>query len=550
MITSTTTQSFVKVLLIDDDFIFRLGLFNALEDERFADIQVINQGETANISELLAQEIPDILLLAIDLVRYPERLSLTSLLCQQLHSRYPNLGIFLLTPLGTTEAINKMPGVKGCCPRGVKIQDLVEGLRVCARGGNYFQGITTPKKLPKTGGWLYLQAKLGLEQIQSNLDLVTDYINNNSLSIWNTWFWTGRKRELIAARWLICQLLPSTKDSQELEKRLKSSPQGDLVISASSISQPPSSVQTAFDITVAKIKSSVNNCTGIILEIDILKEGRKKELLLTIIQQLKRNLEESSIMEIHELELAARKKIILTDVWQSSSITFLSRYYPQEEDNNHRYDLVDLILKEAPSIEREKLSTIPFVTDLLAYWLFERDIEIDKISYAYNSGEGKEIEEILLQNLLLNIANAVMQFILNNFSNLPKIRYYLYEQEWKSSRKIAMFRNNLTWRYRLEKYLATPKNIFEDQYKVLKLDYQGITGGTIIHPRIQELDRLKGLPWAVTMTIEFRDGVSRGVKAIENIIGQGLVRILEVIGKGIGFIGRGILQGIGNRIKN
>ena len=187
---------------------------------------------------------------------------------------------------------------------------------------------------------------------------------------------------------------------------------------------------------------------------------------------------------------------------------------------------------------------------MLAYWLFEQEIEIDKVNYPYNSIEGKEIEEILLQNLLLNIANAVMQFILNNFSDQAIIRYYLYEQEWKSSRKIAMFRNNLTWKYRREKYWAIPKNIFEDEYKVLKLDYQGITRGTISHPRIQELEQLQGLPWVVTMTIEFRDGVAKGVKATGDIIGKGLVRILEVIGKGIGLVGRGILQGIGNRIKN
>ncbi len=552
MTDSNVTKTLLKVVLIDDDSIFRLGLLTALEDEKFADIQVIAQGETANVAELLAQEIPNILVLAIDLVRYPERLTSTMLLCQQLNNRYPNLAIFLLTPSGATEVINKIPGVKGCCPKGVKIEELVEGLRICGQSGTYFQGVTTPKKLPSTGGWLYRQAKLGLEQIESKLDSITIYINENRLSIGDAWFWAGRKRELISARWLIHHLLPSITDLQEPEKSLISADaEGDnLLISASAIAQPSSSAQTAFDITVAKIKSSVNNRTGVILETDILKESRKKELLLAIIQHIKRNIEELTIIKVNQNELAERKKIILNDVWHNSVITFLSRYCPQEEPINNQYNLVSLILKEVPLIEQEKFSAIPFVDDLLAYWLFEQEIEIDEISYPYNSLEGKEIEEILLQNLLLNLANAVMQFILNNFSDLPIIRYHLYEQEWKSSRKIAMFRNNLTWKYRREKYWTIPKNIFEDEYKVLKLDYQGIIRGTISHPRIQELEQLQGLPWAVTMTIEFRDGVAKGVKAIGDIIGEGLVRILEVIGKGIGLIGRGILQGIGNRIKN
>ena len=241
MTDSNATRSLIKVVLLDDDYIFRLGLLTALEDEQFADIQVIAQGETANITELLAQEIPDILLLAIDLVSYPERLTSIMPLCQQLDNRYPNLGIFLLTPLGATEVINKIPGVKGCCPKGVKIEELVEGLRVCGKGGTYFQGVTTPKKLPKTGGWLYRQAKLGLAQIESQLDSITNYINDRPLSIGDAWFWAGRKRELIVTRWLIYQLLPSNNDLQEPEKPLTSSDGENLLSSSSAIFQTSSS---------------------------------------------------------------------------------------------------------------------------------------------------------------------------------------------------------------------------------------------------------------------------------------------------------------------
>jgi hypothetical protein len=53
------------------------------------------------------------------------------------------------------------------------------------------------------------------------------------------------------------------------------------------------------------------------------------------------------------------------------------------------------------------------------------------------------------------------------------------------------------------------------------------------------------------MTIEFRDSIGKIVKGIGDIIGKSLVYILtEVIGKGIGLIGKGILQGIGKKIKS
>jgi hypothetical protein len=113
-----------------------------------------------------------------------------------------------------------------------------------------------------------------------------------------------------------------------------------------------------------------------------------------------------------------------------------------------------------------------------------------------------------------------------------------------------MFRNNLVWKYRREKYWQTPKNIFEDEFQLFKLAYQGIVICKITHPRNQELNQIKGLPWAITMLIEFRDSINRIIKAMGDILGKTIVYLLtEIIGKGIGLIGKGILQGIGSRIK-
>jgi hypothetical protein len=559
--TSSSENNFaIKIFLLDDDPLFRLGIFTALENEKYADLQILAQTEIAALPQLLAQEIPDLLLLSIDLNRYPELLSSTFILSQQLHNKYPNLLIFLLTPLGTNKTIEKMPAVKGCCPKDIDIDELVKALRICAQGGTYFQGkkLSLPKN-QKIGGWLYNQCKFGLKKVEHDLDIITNYITNNPLSAWDLLFWKGRKRELIAVRWLVYQLIPSDYDSLVSEGKQEESDNIELIDNnlepiSSSLHLPfsaQSETQNSFNLTLAKIKSSLQNCTDNILEIDILNPSKKKELLIIVINQLKRILEELNVMEIEEQELKERKLIILKDLWQSSTIKFLSRYYQKQTTNNDRYSLVDLILQESPILDQESLINIPFVDELLAYWVLQKDLEIDNVIYFYNDKNSQEIEEIFLQNLVLNIGNAIMQFILNSFSDYESIRYNLYDREWKSSRKIALFRNNLTWKYRQEKYWENPKNIFEDQYKVLKLDYKGIITGTITHPRHQELSILKGLPWFMTIAIEFRDGIAKVVKGIGDIIGKSLVYILtEVIGKGIGLIGKGILQGIGKKIKS
>lgn len=562
---STENKTPLRIFLLDDDPIFRLGIFTALEDEKYSNFQVLAQAEIAALSDLLAQEIPDLLLLSVDLVRYPERLNSTFVLCRQLNNKYPDLIIFLLTPLGANKAIQKIPGVKGCCPKNVKIDELVEGLITCQEKGTYF---TQQKELvsqdKRVGGWVYNQCKSGLNKVEGDLSIILDYLqkNGNQLPPLDYMFWHGRKRELKAARWLIYQLLPTNFNAVIEEENLESpedfeninNSNNDLEVTSSPSSLTVSNqtkLENIFDLTLAKIKGSVSNYTKNILEIDVLKNDKKKELLVIIVSQIRRVLEEFSIIDLEENQLSEKKRLILRDLWQSSTINFLSRYYQEEENSNNPYSLIETILAVSPIIEEENLSKISFAEEILAYWIFQKEIKIDDKVYAYNQKDSQEIEGILLENLILNIANIVVQFILNTFSDNESIRNNLYDLEWKSSRKIALFRNNLSWKYRQKKYWQRPKNIFEDKYEVLRLDYKGIVKNNIIHPRYQELSTLKGLPWFATIMIEFRDGIAKTLREIGDIIGKALVYILtDIVGKAIGLIGKGILQGIGKKIKS
>lgn len=555
---SNQNNSILTVFLLDDDPIFRLAIFTALENIKYQDIKILAQTEIAALSELLSQEIPNLLLLSIDLIRYPERLNSMAILCEQLHQKYPDLIIFLLTPIGTNKTIENILGVRGCCPKTIKIEELVEGLRICAEGKTFF---IAEKKVSnnnqKIGGWLYNQCQFGIKQIENELEIINNYLKENLLSSWDILFWQGRKRELKVSRWLLSQLLPSGYHyvsnflENEEDNNIENTPL--LLNSFPSLSITNGNknlIENAFDLSLLKIQSSVKNCTGKILEIDILKTNKKQELLIIIINQLKRIIEELKIITLTKEELLSRKIVLLKDLWQTSTVTFLSRYYPDQHSKENELNLFNLVWQETSIIEIEILDNIPFIADLFSYWIFEDNIIVDNESYTFGSKNGHEIEEILLQNLLINMANNIMQFILNSFSDDESIRHKLYDQERKSSRKIAMFRNNLTWKYRQEKYWENPNNIFEDEYQLFSLNYEGIIQLKIKHPRHQELTKLKGLPWFVTLAIEFKDGIGKTVKAIVDIIGKGLVYILtEVIGKGIGLIGKGILQGIGNKIK-
>jgi hypothetical protein len=152
-----------------------------------------------------------------------------------------------------------------------------------------------------------------------------------------------------------------------------------------------------------------------------------------------------------------------------------------------------------------------------------------------------------LQNLVISLANAVMQPLLNNFADTEEIKLNYYDRRLLSTREIERFRNDLSWKYRLDNYIGEPKAIFESRFWLLILADRGIERVSIYGPRNEELRELAGFKLAVTLVLETRDAIAPRVSSIISFLGTGVVYILtQVIGRGIGLIGRGILQGIGN----
>ena len=62
---------------------------------------------------------------------------------------------------------------------------------------------------------------------------------------------------------------------------------------------------------------------------------------------------------------------------------------------------------------------------------------------------------------------------------------------------------------------------------------------------------MTGVPWLSTIVIEIRDAIAPLVRQLIALVGRVVVFVLtQVIGKGLGLIGKGIVQGIGSTIKD
>ncbi|NEO10402.1 response regulator transcription factor, partial [Moorena sp. SIO3I8] len=210
------------ILLIDDDPVFRLGIRTALQ--AFEDLLVVAEADTGTeaLSRLAALEATNsvdlaILELALDPPNSSEGIALSGLpLCQRLQQEYPNLPILLLTRESqpTVLAAAQALGVNGYCPKGVAISTIVEAIGQIIEGQSYWQTLSNlPTVSYKAAGfapWYQQWRKSGFQQFEAALAQVNSQLQNPRLSNWDWLFWTGRRRELLVARWLADQLLPAS----------------------------------------------------------------------------------------------------------------------------------------------------------------------------------------------------------------------------------------------------------------------------------------------------------------------------------------------------
>jgi DNA-binding NarL/FixJ family response regulator len=543
----------IHILAIESDPVILSGLITCLN--RFPDLHVAAEAETvASAWEILTASVGetvsiDLILLGLPL---PDRSSLTFV--EQVKTRHPNLPILLLTsPQDRDLTAAFQLGIEGCCFRGSSILDLVAGIRQVAAGKaswapEILQQVTvgTETRSPKLVDRLRFNS---LHQIDITLAALDTNLNADRLSAVDRLILTGRKRELNTARWLVKRLFPSTAPASSppdigtptalTASQFTSSP---LIESSSSNHLS----QTLFEGIATKLQSSLENLTPTPLEIDILRQEKKRELFYLILRQFEGLLDELRFSQVTIEQLSAKQSTILQDLWASVTTDFFGRYHTLSIADRHT-EIIPILLQDASIVQTEILAKIPQSIELLNYLLFKTPLTIDNHLCPFGSTAAEDRAGILIENLTIHMANAVIQPLLNRFGNLESIKAGFYDRRLLSSREIERFRNDLSWRYRIDRYIGEPQAIFESQYRLFIFTTYGIKRITIYAPRPEELSQLAGIPSIVTLALETRDALSPRLRSATTFIGSSIVYLLtEIIGRGIGLIGRGVIKGIGN----
>ena len=434
----------------------------------------------------------------------------------------------------------------------------------------------------------------GLQQINKNLVDVT--IAREQTTSWlNRVILDGKKRELTAARWLMSTLWRTPKfadaprQGSSTNRRQSSAstewirlaqgysggsyadrtaaryldrealvPGAAAAIAAmearlpvsssrSALQGKPGDVQNAvFEGVFAKLQRPLKNISEYPLEIDILRPDKKLELLYLVLRQLEELIADLRASQIQPGQLGVRSQQVIRDLWDVVNTEFFGKYYTVRVGNVEE-EVVTLLQREKSSVQTQILDNIPLVPELFGHWLFQESMMIESASYMAGTSEAIAYSERLLENLTIQVANAVIAPLLNRLADTEPIKKNLYTSRLMSSREIERFRNDLSWRYRLDRLVNEPKAIFESRYNLFTLSPNGIDQASLYHPRRAELDQLQGIPLAVTLALETRDALSPRLRSVVSLVGSGVVYVLtEVLGRGLGLIGRGIFQGMGS----
>jgi DNA-binding NarL/FixJ family response regulator len=569
----------LKLLLIDQDPIFRLGLRVALEAFPNLEVIAVVETDTAALQILaeIAQEDPNqlnLVVLELGNGRSTTSQQLGLQFCRQLKVLYPNLPILLLSSVQEPGLLlaAKSVGVNGYCPKGTALPELVAAMQEVADGGSYWfrdtEAITTSNSsLPSTDAinrvsphsplpFSKLRNNLrlsGIGYIDATLAAVTAQLQVPGLPVLDRAILAGQRRELLAAHWLLNRLLVSSQERQEKDIPVADEPP--LAPSLSSAIQQkqmspllsPGALQSAlFASCITKLQFPLQNVTEIPLEIDIFREDKKRELLYLVLQKLAEQLDELRASQIDINQLYEVKFTLLRDLWQSAITDFFGRF-SRIHIGNQDIEIVNLLLQNTEVVQRDILNRIPLVCELYSYLLFQIELYIDNASYPAVSDEAKSQALMILENLLIQVANGVVQPLLNSLADVEAIKKKLYGRQFISTREIERFRNDLSWKYRLKNYINEPKAVFESRYELFVIAPRGIANTSVYAPRNQELVELSNIPLVVTLFLEFSDAIAPRLKSILAFLGSGMVFILtQIIGRGLGLIGRGILQGIGS----
>ncbi len=304
--------------------------------------------------------------------------------------------------------------------------------------------------------------------------------------------------------------------------------------------------QTIQQRLTAAIATGVSNQSGQLLALEGLTEEHRRDLLEALISQLDLLVTRLRHEQLRGDELEQRWLQQQPELRRLSLRAMAGDYVQLPQQGG-------LLPVAASLIEASELGSLdpdlPLARPMLAALVQAQPLLVEGRLLAPDEPQALLHLELLISNWLIRSAELISAEILSCCGNWPELRRYLLRPDLLATRNLERLRNQLNSQQRWGSLFERPVLLYESQRLLYRLQAGAITPLLLTEPRDAELRQLSWSQQVITLSLEARDALAPQLQSFLRRVGDLVVVVLtQVIGRAIGLVGRGILQGMGRSV--
>jgi len=441
--------------------------------------------------------------------------------------------------------------------------ELLEAITTLLQGGRCVRlGATAPAVAAEPGPalgfgqWLLISGQQQIDQALWRLDVLLTPPPGNLLSLLVL---EGQRRELLAARALL-QLLygpVSLAWGDAPAANAPHTPQRDANLgghdssSGTSLRLLQRSAEGSWQAIAAVLReqmaTALVNRSGQLLALEGLNPQRRSDLLLALLEQLELLRQQLAGSTLQPQQLGEQWLSLQRELRQQALVRMASPYVRLPQQGQLRA-VAETLLQNSDLAGSDP--ELPDPMPMLAALVLGQPLLVDGRLLSPDEPLAVLHLQQLVANWLLRNAEQVAAQTLACCAAWPELRRYLLVSDLLSTRNLERLRNQLNAQQRWSNLLQRPVAIYESRRAMLTLDNGGVALLQLSEPRDHELRQLSLPQQLVTLALESRDALAPQLQSLIHGLGQVLVVLLtQVLGRSIGLVGRGIVQGMGRSLR-
>ncbi|MFM1811625.1 MAG: hypothetical protein RLZZ336_563 [Cyanobacteriota bacterium] len=401
------------------------------------------------------------------------------------------------------------------------------------------------------GQWLLIS---GLQQIDQDLDLCERMLQARPIHPVMLLLLQGRRRELRAARALLHLLWgPLSLAWGPIPIPVAAAPQPRPALSDDStvISLSQRNAEGTWTAICERLRqrigSELSNRSGQLLALEGLQPQRRSDLLLALLEHL--TLLRQQWRRDHQQPGQLREQwFALQDDLRRQALRHMASPYVQLPQEGSLRPVAETLMGRCDLSGSDP--ELPDPQAMLAALVLDQPLLVDGQLLPPDAPLALLHLEQLVANWLVRSAEQLSGQVLACCAAWPELRRYLLVPDLLSTRNLERLRNQLNAQQRWDNWLQRPIAVYESRRLLLTIDPGAITLKQHTEPRDQELRQLTWGQQLVTLALETRDALAPQLHSLIQGIGRVVVLLLtQVIGRAIGLVGRGIVQGMGRSLR-